>query len=63
MIPPSTKDLMKFADSKYAVVVGVARRVRVISEEKKGDENYSLSTMVTKALDEFNSGKIKLRKE
>lgn len=60
LIPPSTKELINIGNSKYAVVVGVARRARALSEEKKDDEDFSLSTMVTKALDEFTSGKIEL---
>jgi DNA-directed RNA polymerase subunit omega len=60
LIPPSTKDLMKVADSKYAVVVAVARRARKLSEEKKNNENYRLSTVVTSALDEIMSGKVKI---
>lgn len=60
MIPPSTKDLMGVANSKYAVVVAVARRARKLSEDKKNNENYRLSTVVTSALDEVMSGKIKI---
>lgn len=58
MIPPSTRDIMKIADSKYAVVVAVAKRARILSEQAKNDENYRLSSMVTRALDEIVSGKI-----
>ncbi len=58
MIPPSTKDLMSIADSKYAVVVAVAKRARELSEEHKDDENYRLSNMVTKSLDEVLEGKV-----
>ncbi len=58
MIPPSTKDLMSIADSKYAVVVAVAKRARELSEEYKEDENYRLSNMVTKSLEEVLEGKI-----
>lgn len=60
MIPPSTKDLMDIADSKYAVVVAVAKRARELSEEYKNDENYRLSNMVSKSLDEILEGKIKV---
>lgn len=60
MIPPSTKDLIKIGNSKYAVVVAVAKRARELSEDKKNDENYRLSTMVTDALDDVLSGKIKI---
>mgnify|MGYP002082678957 FL=1 len=60
MIPPSTRDLMEVADSKYAVVVAVARRARMLSEEIKNDENYRLSTVVSMALDEIMDGRVKI---
>lgn len=58
MITPSTKELMGISDSKYAVVVAVAKRARKLSENKKNDENYRLSSMVTEALEEVLSSKI-----
>jgi DNA-directed RNA polymerase subunit omega len=60
LIPPSTRDLMEVADSKYAVVVAVARRARMLSEEIKNDENYRLSTVVSTALEEIMDGKVKI---
>lgn len=60
MTPSSTKDLIDIADSKYAVVVAVAKRARILSEQKKNDEDYRLSSMVSEALDEIMSGKIKI---
>ncbi len=60
MIPPSTKDLMEIAESKYAVVVAVAKRARELSEGCKNDESYRLSTMVTQALDDILDGKVKV---
>lgn len=63
MIPPSTKDIIEISNSKYAVVVAVARRARQISENKKNDEDYRLSAMVSQALDEVLEGKIKIRHE
>lgn len=63
MIPPSTKDLMDISHSKYAVVVAVAKRARVLSEQKKHDENYRLSSMVTDALDDVMSSRIIIRKK
>lgn len=58
MITPSTKELMDISQSKYAVVVAVAKEARKLSEEKKNDENYRLSSMVTEALDEILKEKI-----
>lgn len=60
MIPPSTKEIIDIGDSKYAVVVAVARRARALSENKKNDEDYRLSSMVTEALDEIISGTVKI---
>jgi len=60
LIPSSTKELIDIADSKYAVVIAVAKRARVLSEMKKNDENYRLSSMVSEALDEIIEGKIKI---
>jgi len=51
---------MTVADSKYMVVVAVAKRARYLSEQKKNDENYRLSTVVTTALDDIMRGKVKI---
>jgi len=58
LIPPSTKDLINIGQSKYAVVVAAAQRARLLSEKKKNDENYRLSSMVTEALDDIISSKV-----
>lgn len=63
VIPPSTKDIIEIGDSKYAVVVAVARRARALSENRKNDEDYRLSSMVTEALGELIEGKIKIGSE
>ena len=60
MIPPSTKDIINIGNSKYAVVIAVAKRARELSEDKKDDEDYRLSTMVTEALDDVLTDKIKI---
>lgn len=58
MIPPSAKDFIKIGQSKYAVVVAAAQRARSLSEKKKNDENYRLSSMVTEALDDIIDSKV-----
>ena len=58
MIPPSTKELNKIGQSKYAVVVAAAQRARALSEKNKNDENYRLSSMVTEVLDDILDEKI-----
>lgn len=60
MTPSSTKDLMEIGESKYAVVVAVAKRARILSERKRNDENYRLSSMVSNALDDIMKGRIKI---
>lgn len=63
MITPSTKEIMDINNSKYAVVVAVAKRARDLSEEKKNDENYRLSSMVTEALEDVLSSRIIISSE
>lgn len=60
MVPPSLKDLMKISDSKYAIVVAVAKRARSLSEAKRKEEDWRLSSMVTTALEELHQGKLKI---
>jgi len=59
MKPPSTRDIIRIGNSKYAVVVAVAKRARELSEQNKG-EDYRVATMVTEAMAEVLSGKIKI---
>jgi DNA-directed RNA polymerase subunit omega len=58
LIPPSTKDFINIGQSKYAVVVAAAQRARSLSEKKKNDENYRLSSMVTESLDDIINSKV-----
>jgi DNA-directed RNA polymerase subunit omega len=60
LIPPSTRELLNIGNSKYAVVVAVAKRARVLSEQKKNDENFRVSSMVTEALDDVYTKKIEI---
>lgn len=53
LIPPSTKDLINIGQSKYAVVVAAAHRARSLSDKRRNDENYRLSSMVTEALEDI----------
>ncbi len=53
LIPPSTKDLINIGQSKYAVVVAAAQRARSLSDKRRNDENYRLSSMVTEALEDI----------
>lgn len=60
MVPPSLNKLMEISDSKYAIVVAVAKRARSLSEGKRKEEDWRLSSMVTTALDELRDGKLKI---
>ncbi|MEN6462008.1 MAG: DNA-directed RNA polymerase subunit omega [Syntrophomonas sp.] len=51
---------MNIGNSKYAVVVAVAKRARILSEQKKNDENFRVSSMVTEALDDVYTKKIEI---
>lgn len=62
MVPPSTRDFINIGQSKYAVVVAAAQRARTLSEKKKNDENYRLSSMVTESLDDILNSKVIITK-
>lgn len=61
LVPPSINKLMKISDSKYAIVVAVAKRARALSELHKKEEDWRLSSMVSKALDDITSEKVRIR--
>lgn len=63
MTPPSTKDLLQIADSKYAVVVAVAKQARELSELKKNDENFRVSSMVSEALAEIYKCRVNVKSD
>lgn len=63
MTPPSTKDLLEIADSKYAVVVAVAKRARELCELKKNEENFRVSSMVSEALAEIYECRITVKSD
>jgi DNA-directed RNA polymerase subunit omega len=63
MTPPSTKDLLQIADSKYAVVVAVAKHARELSELKKNDENFRVSSMVSEALAEIYNCRVNVKSD
>lgn len=60
MFPPSLNELMEISDSKYAIVVAVAKRARALSEFRRKDEDWRLSSMVTTALEELKNKEIKI---
>ena len=58
MLQPSTKELIDIGGSKYAVVVAVSKRARAVSEKKKNDDSYRLSSIVSEVMEELMSGKV-----
>lgn len=60
MIPTSNKDLVQDNESKYAVVVAIAKEARILSEENRSSENYRLSSMVSEALAELIRGDLEI---
>lgn len=60
LLQPSTKELIDIGGSKYAVVVAVSKRARAVSEFKKNDDSYRLSSIVSEVLDELMSGKVEI---
>ena len=58
MIPPSNTKLVQGKESKYAIVVAIAKQARILSESNKDNENYRLSSMVSEALEELVDGKL-----
>ena len=61
MIYPSLDELLKKVDSRYTLVTAAAKRARNILEEEKMDEEKTIKA-VTIALEEIDSGKIKVEK-
>ncbi len=58
MLQPSTKELIDIGGSKYAVVVAVSKRARAVSEKRRNEDSYRLSSIVSGVLDELMSGKV-----
>lgn len=57
---PSLDELMKKVDSRYTLVVVVAKRARMLTE--KGEEDDPVTKPVTRALHEVVQGQIRYRR-
>ncbi len=62
MNQPVIDKLLENADSKYTVVVAVARRARQINEGSEGFLDANSNKPVTVALQEFGAGLIQWRR-
>ena len=61
MINPDFSKLLNEKQSRYALVTAVAKRARVISEDKEMAEKIGTEKPVTYALDELMKGIMKKR--
>ena len=59
MVPPSTRDIIEMAGSKYGVVVAASQKTRTITEQ--GKEEYRLSRIVSELLDELLAGDLSIK--
>jgi DNA-directed RNA polymerase subunit omega len=58
---PSLDELVKKADSRYALVVASAKRARILTEKNQQGVVGSSAKPVTQALEEIAAGKVKFR--
>ena len=63
LIYPSIDSLMEKVDSKYSLVIIVARRARELQEMEQSGEGGRRKKPVTQALEEVNAGIISYRRE
>ena len=60
MLRPTDIENLKGTESRYAVVVGVAKRARQIAEEAERDGVILIEKPVSLAIDDFTSGNYKI---
>ncbi len=59
MMPPSTREIMNSVGSKYAVVVGIAKKARAMSAKKELEETEGcLANMVNHTLEALIDDKL-----
>ncbi len=61
MLRPAMSQILREGESYYAFVVAVARRAREIAEEAEAEGYPLVEKPVNLALNEFSSGKSKIR--
>ena len=62
MIRPPLESLLEKIDNKYALVVGVAKRARVLKEGQLPMVDVASSNPVTVSLEEIAAGKIRIER-
>lgn len=56
MLAPNDIEELKGTNSRYAVVVGVAKRARQIAEQAEADKEILIEKPVSLAIQDFRSG-------
>ncbi len=60
-MPPSTRDIMSSVGSKYAVVVGISKKARIMSAKKELEEKEGhLADMVNHTLEDLIADKLEI---
>ncbi len=60
MLKPTDIEELQGKNSRYAVVIGVAKRAREISEETQAREEIITEKTVSLAIEDFKNGECKL---
>ena len=60
MLAPNDIEELKGENSRYAVVIGVAKRARRIAEEAEENKEILIEKPVSLAIQDFTSGEYKL---
>ena len=60
IVKPTVKELLKFAENRYALVIATARRARQIANGAKPLTDKEDSSPVTIAANEIAEGKVKI---
>ncbi len=60
MLKPTDIEELQGKNSRYAVVIGVAKRAREISEEAQNNGEIITEKTVSLAIDDFKKGECKL---
>ncbi len=63
MLKPNDIENIQGTNSRYAVVIGVAKRAREIAETAEQEQNILIEKPVSLAIEDFEKGSYKIVKE
>ena len=63
IVKPTVKELLNYAENRYALVIAVSRRAREIAKENEETGNKDQTSPVTLAANELVEGKVHMVKE